>query len=72
MSWFRRKTDPRLFVELLFQASAFYANPPSSQLELGDYGDVNRKTGEFIKLGNLLQEYPELKERLGEAKQTPA
>jgi hypothetical protein len=71
MSWFKRKTEPRLFVELLFQASAMYANPPSSRLELGDYGEVSRKTGEFIKAGNILQEYPELQSRLGEGKQTP-
>jgi hypothetical protein len=69
--WFQRKSDPRLFVELLFKVSAFYANPPSSQLELGDYGDVNKKTGEFIKLGNVLEEYPELRLKLGEARQTP-
>lgn len=72
MSWlFERKTDPRLFVELIFHASAMYANPPSSRLELGDYGEMNKKTGEFIKSGNILQEYPELQSRLGEGIQTP-
>jgi hypothetical protein len=71
MLWFQRKTDSRLYVELLFQLSSLYANPPSSQLELGDYGELNKKTGEFIKLGNVLQEYPELKEKLGRGKQIP-
>jgi len=71
MTWFRRKTDPRLFVELLFQASSMYANHPSTHLELGDYGEVSKKTGEFIRSGNILQEYPELQGRLGEGKETP-
>jgi hypothetical protein len=35
------------------------------------YGDVSKKTGEFIKTGNIIQEYPELKDMLGEGTPSP-
>jgi hypothetical protein len=71
MPFFRRKTDPRLYVELLFHASSFFANPPSSRLELGDYGVVSEKTGEFVRSGNILQVYPGLVGSLGEGDLIP-
>jgi hypothetical protein len=37
---------------------------PASHLELGDYGDVSAKTGKFIKSGNIIEDYPELGEKL--------
>jgi len=46
-----------------------YANyTPSSPLQLGDYGDVT-KEGEFIRSGNIFQEFPELGSRLGQGRE---
>jgi len=45
---------PRLFVELLRSLSGDYATwYPSQKVEVGDYGVLNRHSGEFVKEGSI-------------------
>ena len=56
----KNQCDRRLYTDILFQKTKMYANyVPASCLKLGDYGDVT-KQGEFIRSGNVLEEYPDL------------
>jgi hypothetical protein len=53
----QKKSDRRLYIDLLFRKTKMYANYlPASVLFLGDYGDVN-KDGEFIRTGNIFEEH---------------
>lgn len=59
-------SDRRLYVDMLFRKTKMYANyTPSSPLHLGDYGDVT-KDGDFIRSGNIFQEFPDLRDKLGQ------
>ncbi|KZP03300.1 hypothetical protein FIBSPDRAFT_845092 [Athelia psychrophila] len=50
-------TNPRKFVDLMFKTTGKYANwELAKEIRVGDYGDVNRKTGEFEKDGNIYDE----------------
>lgn len=60
-SVFRGEPDSRLYVHLMWKASSRYASFSPSAIQLGDYGHVDRSSGEFIREGNILQLYPELK-----------
>ena len=56
------KLASRVYVDLIYQATSMYANlVPSSGLKIGDYGDVNKKTGEFVVTGNFFDKYPGVK-----------
>jgi hypothetical protein len=58
----KNQCDMRLYTDILYKKTKMYANyAPATCLRLGDYGDVTKQR-EFIKLGNILQEYPELKD----------
>ncbi|KAF4588919.1 hypothetical protein EYR40_010474 [Pleurotus pulmonarius] len=46
--------DSRLYIDKIFARSSRYANwEPARQIELGDYGMIDRTTGEFHKEGNI-------------------
>lgn len=61
-----------MYVDLIYQATSRYASfSPSSGYELGDYGHIERATGEFIAEGNLLKRYPEIKQEVGQPRETP-
>lgn len=59
-SVFRGEPDSKLFVHLMWKASSRYASFSPSTIQLGDYGFVDKNSGEFIREGNILQLYPEL------------
>ena len=47
-----------------------YANlVPSTCLKIGDYGDVNKKTGEFVVTGNFFDENPYVQYKTRETKE---
>jgi len=71
-SLFRGEPDSRLFVHLMWKASSKYASFTPSTLQLGDYGHVDRSSGEFIREGNILVMFPELKSELEKTHETPA
>lgn len=72
MDFLRGPLDSRLYVDLIYQATSGYASfNPSCGQELGDYGHINKATGEFVAKGNLLEEYPEIKRKLGQPRETP-
>ncbi|KAK7678967.1 hypothetical protein QCA50_014746 [Cerrena zonata] len=47
----------RKFIDLIFTASSKWANwDPPKQIKVGDYGTIQRKTGEFEKEGNIYED----------------
>ena len=47
-----------------------YANPvPSTRLKIGDYGDVNKQTGEFVVTGNFFDENPYVQHKTCETRE---
>ena len=73
MSWpfssKKDRCDRLLYIDLLFRKTKMYANYlPASILELGDYGDLT-KHGDFIRSGNILNDYPILREEVGMGKE---
>jgi hypothetical protein len=62
----RPKHPNRLYVDLIHRAVGLYANynPTSSQLRVGDYGEVT-STGSFSWEGNIYDQEFEDKYRLG-------
>ena len=68
----REKLDERLYVDLMYRATSQYAAyVPSSQAHLGDYGDLDRKTGEFLIFGNLFEDNEDLSKDIGPPIETP-
>lgn len=58
---FHRELDSRLYVDLIFQQTQHFASfTPSAQTDLGDYGRVDKRTGEFVRTGNVFRDFPEL------------
>ena len=51
--------DSRLYTHLLYKASSRYAAYYPTPHRLGDYGELDHKTGEFITEGNLQDDFPE-------------
>lgn len=50
----------RKYVDLIFYASSKYGNwDPSKHIQVGDYGVINRRTGQFEKEGNVFDD-PEI------------
>jgi len=44
----------RLFIDWVYRGTAKWANwEPAIKIEVGDYGDINRQTGEFERFGNI-------------------
>ena len=56
---FSSELDSRLYTHLLYKASSKYAAYYPSSHRLGDYGTLDRKTGEFVREGNLVDDFPE-------------
>ncbi len=52
-SLFRGEPDSRFYVHLMWKASSKYASFTPSTLHLGDYGHVDRLSGDFIREGNV-------------------
>ncbi|ETW80127.1 hypothetical protein HETIRDRAFT_322200 [Heterobasidion irregulare TC 32-1] len=51
---FRSHIASRKYIDLIHRETAKYANwDPSKKIEVGDYGHINRKTGEFEVEGNV-------------------
>ncbi|KAJ3724157.1 hypothetical protein DFJ43DRAFT_1158007 [Lentinula guzmanii] len=47
----------RKFIDLIFAASSKWANwDPPKQIHVGDYGTIDKKTGEFEKEGNIYED----------------
>jgi len=64
--------NERLYIHMIYQTTSQYAAfLPSSQIRLGDYGEVDQKTGEFLIKGNLYKEFPEMSQKVQEAVETP-
>jgi hypothetical protein len=58
----KARSDRRFYVDLLFRKTNMYANySPENPIDLGDYGDLS-KDGEFIRLGNILEDNPLLRD----------
>ncbi|KAJ3844395.1 hypothetical protein F5878DRAFT_602097 [Lentinula raphanica] len=56
MAWSLKKTDSRTFINLIYLKSSKFANwEPAFPIELGDFGTVDRETGEFRKDGNVFK-----------------
>ncbi|KZP07261.1 hypothetical protein FIBSPDRAFT_763194 [Athelia psychrophila] len=54
MGLFRQKIVPRKFIDLMFNETGKYANwELAKQIQVGDYGEVDRETGRFEKYGNI-------------------
>lgn len=70
-SLFKGKPDSRLYVHLMWKASSRYACFTPSTLQLGDYGHIDRLSGEFIREGNVFTLFPELKVELENSRETP-
>ncbi|KAF9231126.1 hypothetical protein BU15DRAFT_82796 [Melanogaster broomeanus] len=48
--------DSRKFVDLILTASSKWANwDPPKPIHVGDYGTISRKTGEFLREGNIFK-----------------
>lgn len=69
-SVFKGEPDSRLFVQLMWKASAQYAPFMPSVIQLGDYGHVERSSGAFIREGNVLQQFPDLQDQFENVRQT--
>ncbi|KAG8897421.1 hypothetical protein FRB99_008161 [Tulasnella sp. 403] len=51
----------RLYADLIFQISARYPNwDPPKRLQIGDYGTINKNTGEFQVEGNMFRLDPSI------------
>ncbi|KAL0948524.1 hypothetical protein HGRIS_011084 [Hohenbuehelia grisea] len=49
-----RSQDSRLYIDKIFVRSGRYANwEPAREIQLGDYGEIDRSSGEFHKRGNI-------------------
>ncbi|KZP14090.1 hypothetical protein FIBSPDRAFT_1048977 [Athelia psychrophila] len=54
MGLFRQKIVPRQFIDLMFNETGKYANwELAKRIQVGDYGEVDRETGTFVKYGNI-------------------
>ncbi|KAF4586460.1 hypothetical protein EYR38_010736 [Pleurotus pulmonarius] len=59
---FWKEPDSRLYFKKIYQKSSRFANwEPARRIELGDYGTLNKRTGEFLKDGSIFS-HPATKE----------
>ncbi|CAE7055985.1 unnamed protein product [Rhizoctonia solani] len=59
------------YVDLIFKASGKYGNwDPPHTVEVGDWGEIDRKTGNFVREGNIFRD-PECSEFLANTPDAP-
>ncbi|EKM58694.1 uncharacterized protein PHACADRAFT_253181 [Phanerochaete carnosa HHB-10118-sp] len=57
--WFQKKQASRKYVDLIMDASSKWANwDPPKTIQAGDFGTINRESGQFERIGNIYT-YPD-------------
>jgi len=57
----KKSLASRKFIDLIHQTSSKWANwSPSHGVEVGDYGKIDKESGEFVRQGNIYQDIQEL------------
>jgi hypothetical protein len=61
----------RHYIDLLKTASSYYASwEPNRTFKIGDYGDIDSKTGAFLVQGNIYSKFPAVAQLLGDVEST--
>ncbi|KIJ60774.1 hypothetical protein HYDPIDRAFT_116833 [Hydnomerulius pinastri MD-312] len=53
-----KKYESRKFIDLVLSSTSKWANwDPSAPINVGDYGDINKETGGFVREGNIYDDH---------------